>query len=310
MKMSPPLLLSMHTIHASRSAIPPLRSALPGSPRPTPHLIPLALMAFCLALGGPVSAAELQVRLLETTDLHMNLLSYDYYQDKATDQYGLSRAATLIRAARAEMPNSLLIDNGDLLQGNPMGDFVAKVKPLKDGEVHPAYKVMNQLGYDVGNLGNHEFNFGLPFLRRAIAGANFPYVNANVFLDDKKPAGSQNQNETHAFTPYVMLERQWQDKQGAKHTLKTAVIGLVPPQIMTWDKANLEGRVVARDMVAVAQKYVQEARAKGAHLVVLVPHSGFERSASGPMAENGVAETKTNEKNWKLNKKRGEALMQ
>ena len=244
-----------------------------------------ALLLFLLASASVVQSAELQLRLLETTDLHMNLLSYDYYQDKATDQYGLSRAATLIKAARAEMPNSLLIDNGDLLQGNPMGDFVAKVKPLKDGEVHPAYKVMNQMGYDVGNLGNHEFNFGLPFLRRAIAGANFPYVNANVFLDDKKPAGS----ETHAFTPYVMLERQWQDKQGAKHTLKTAVIGLVPPQIMTWDKAHLEGRVVARDMVAVAQKYVAEARAKGAHLVVLVPHSGFERSASGPMAENGVA---------------------
>ena len=143
-----------------------------------------------LAFASAVQSAELQLRLLETTDLHMNLLSYDYYQDKTTDQYGLSRAATLIKAARAEMPNSLLIDNGDLLQGNPMGDFVAKVKPLKDGEVHPAYKVMNQLGYDVGNLGNHEFNFGLPFLRRAIAGANFPYVNANVFLDDKKPAGS------------------------------------------------------------------------------------------------------------------------
>ena len=236
-----------------------------------------------------VQSAELQLRLLETTDLHMNLLSYDYYQDKATDQYGLSRAATLIKAARAEMPNSLLIDNGDLLQGNPMGDYVAKVKPLQDGEVHPAYKVMNQLGYDAGNLGNHEFNFGLPFLRRAIAGANFPYVNANVFVDDKKPAGAQNHNETHAFTPYVMLERQWHDKQGIRHSLKTAVIGLVPPQIMTWDKANLEGRVVVRDMVAMAQKYVAEARAKGAHLVVLVPHSGFERSALGPMAENGVS---------------------
>ncbi len=252
----------------------------------------VARLLLLLAWASPAQSAELQLRLLETTDLHMNLLSYDYYQDKTTDQYGLSRAATLIKAARAEMPNSLLIDNGDLLQGNPMGDFVAKVKPLKNGEVHPAYKVMNQLGYDVGNLGNHEFNFGLPFLRRAIAGANFPYVNANVFLDDKKPAASlglAGQNETHAFTPYVMLERQWQDKQGAKHTLKTAVIGLVPPQIMTWDKAHLEGRVVARDMVAVAQKYVAEARAKGAHLVVLVPHSGFERSVAGPMAENGVA---------------------
>ena len=65
---------------------------------------------------------------------------------------------------------------------------MAKIRPLKDGQVHPAYKVMNQLGYDAANLGNHEFNFGLPFLRRAIQGANFPYVNvnANVYVDDSE----------------------------------------------------------------------------------------------------------------------------
>lgn len=246
----------------------------------------------CVAasLGAFISAgansAEIRLRLLETTDLHMNLLSYDYYQDKATDQYGLARAVTLIKAARAESTNSLLFDNGDLLQGNPMGDFVAKVQPLKDGQVHPAYKVMNQLGYDAGNLGNHEFNYGLPFLRRALAGANFPYVNANVFLDDKNvPVGG----EMHAFTPYVMLDRQFADVQGTKHALKIGVIGFAPPQIMVWDKANLEGRVVTKDMVAMARKYVPEMRAKGAQLVIVIPHSGFERSALSPMAENGVS---------------------
>jgi 2',3'-cyclic-nucleotide 2'-phosphodiesterase / 3'-nucleotidase len=230
-------------------------------------------------------AAEVKLRILETTDLHMNLLSYDYYQDNATDQYGLSRTATLIKAARAESPNSLLFDNGDLLQGNPLGDFVAKVQPLKDGQIHPAYKVMNQLGYDAGNLGNHEFNFGLPFLRRAIATANFPYVNANVFVDDKKPAGQ----ETHAFTPFVILERQLQDAQGQKHPIKIAVIGLTPPQIMLWDKANLEGRVIVRDMVEMAKKYVPQVRAQGAQLVILIPHSGLERTTAGSGAENGVS---------------------
>ena len=237
-------------------------------------------------LAGFASGAEVRLRIMETTDLHMNLLSYDYYQDKATDQYGLDRAITLIKAARAEAPNSLLFDNGDLLQGNPLGDYVAKIKPLQDGEVHPAYKVMNQLGYDAGNLGNHEFNFGLPFLRRALAGANFPYVNANVFLEDKAAPGG---GDMHAFTPYVILDRQFSDAQGTKHAIKIGVIGFVPPQILTWDKGHLEGRVVTRDMVAMAQKYVPEMRAKGAQLVVLVPHSGFERSALSPMAENGVS---------------------
>ena len=231
-------------------------------------------------------AAELKLRILETTDVHMNLLSYDYYQDKATDQYGLSRAISLIKAARGEAVNSLLFDNGDLLQGNPMGDLVAKVRPLQDGQVHPAYKVMNQLAYDAANFGNHEFNYGLPCLRRSIQGANFPYVNANVYLDDKD---KDSANAKHAFTPYVLLDRQFKDAQGQRHSLKVGVIGFVPPQIMQWDKANLEGRVVVRDMVDVARKYVPEMRARGAQLVVVIPHSGFEKGEVGQFAENAVS---------------------
>ncbi len=239
-----------------------------------------------LLLGGTAWAEQVQLRILETTDVHMNLLSYDYYQDKATDQYGLARAITLIKAARTEAPNSLLFDNGDLLQGNPLGDVVAKVHPLKSGQTHPAYKVMNALGYDAANIGNHEFNFGLDFLRRAIAGAQFPYVNANVLLADGK---QHSATPTHAFTPYVILERQFVDTQGQRHAIKVGVIGFVPPQIMQWDKTHLEGRVATRDMAEMAQKYVPEMRAKGAHLVVAIPHSGFEKGAVGQLGENAVS---------------------
>ncbi|HWH81857.1 MAG TPA: bifunctional 2',3'-cyclic-nucleotide 2'-phosphodiesterase/3'-nucleotidase [Burkholderiaceae bacterium] len=248
-----------------------------------------AAFAWLLLAGGAALAGEVKLRILETTDLHMNLLDYDYYQDATTDQYGLARTATLIKAARAEAPNSLLIDNGDLLQGNPLGDVVAKIAPLKDGEVHPAYRVMNKLGYDAGNLGNHDFNYGLPFLRRAMAGAAFPLVNANVYVDDAEKAGDQ---APHAFTPYVLLKRELRDADGARHPITIGVIGFVPPQIMQWDKANLDGRVVVRDIVATARRYVPEMRAKGAQLVIAVPHSGFERvidnSAAGEGAENEV----------------------
>lgn len=236
-----------------------------------------------ILLSGVVSAAEVRLRIMETTDVHMNLLNYDYYQDKATDQYGLSKAITLIKAARAEAANSLLFDNGDLIQGSPMGDFVAKVSPLKTGQTHPAYKVMNQLNYDAGNIGNHEFNFGLPFLRQAIAGARFPYVNGNVFEDDK------GKNEKHAFTPYLLLDRVLKDAQGQTYPIKVGVIGFVPPQIMQWDRANLEGKVIARDMVEMARKYVPEMRAKGANLIVVIAHSGFEKGEVGMNAENSVS---------------------
>jgi 2',3'-cyclic-nucleotide 2'-phosphodiesterase/3'-nucleotidase len=247
-------------------------------------LIGLALVGAFGSAG--LQAAEVSLRLLETTDVHMNLLDYDYYQDKTTDQYGLARAITLIKAARAEVTNSLLFDNGDLLQGNPLGDVMAKIHPLKPGQVHPAYKVMNQLGYDAGNLGNHEFNYGLPFLRQSIAGANFPYVNANVYVDD---ADKDGDNAKHAFTPYVLLDRQFKDAQGNSHAIKVGVIGFVPPQIMQWDKAYLEGKVVTRGIVEVAQKYVPEMRAQGAQLVIAIPHSGFEKTPAGARIENAVA---------------------
>ncbi|MEK8049017.1 bifunctional 2',3'-cyclic-nucleotide 2'-phosphodiesterase/3'-nucleotidase [Ideonella sp. DXS22W] len=250
-----------------------------------PLALGLAGLIACTA-GTTASAAELKLRILETTDLHMNLLAWDYYQDKPTDEYGLARTATLIKAARAEAKNSLLFDNGDLIQGSPLGDYVARVKPLPAGQVHPAYKVLNALGVDAGNIGNHEFNYGLPFLRQVIAGAAFPYVSANVTLDD----GDGNPaNDKPAFTPYVILERSFADETGAKRTLKIGVIGFVPPQILTWDRAQLTGRVTVQDIQETARRYVPEIRAKGADLVVAIPHSGFERGETPRFAENSVA---------------------
>ena len=241
----------------------------------------------CLALVAPsVWAAEIRLRILETTDVHMTLLAYDYYQDKPSDDFGLAKTISLIKAARAQVPNSMLFDNGDLLQGNPLGDWVARVKPLQPGQIHPAYKVLNAIGVDAANIGNHEFNYGLPFLRQAIAGANFPYVSANVHLD----AGRNDPaNDAHAFTPYVILDRSFSDETGAKHAVKVGVIGFVPPQIMVWDKQSLEGKITVRDIQETARRLVPEMRAKGAQIVIAIPHSGFERGETPRFAENSVA---------------------
>jgi 2',3'-cyclic-nucleotide 2'-phosphodiesterase / 3'-nucleotidase len=236
-----------------------------------------------LASSATASAAEVRLRIMQTTDIHMNLLNYDYYQDKPTDAFGLARAVSLIKAARAEAPNSLLFDNGDLIQGSPLGDVIARIRGLQPGQTHAAFKVMNQLNYDAANLGNHEFNFGLDFLRRAIATANFPYVNANVF-----EGAADSANAKHAFTPYLILDRQFKDTEGKSHSLKIGVIGFTPPQIMQWDRQHLQGKVFARDMVEMAKKYVPEMRAKGAQLVIAIPHAGYERTPQGPMAENNV----------------------
>jgi 2',3'-cyclic-nucleotide 2'-phosphodiesterase / 3'-nucleotidase len=244
----------------------------------------ISLLGTLLTFSTQLSAAELKLRIMETTDLHMNFLNYDYYQDKPTDAFGVNRTIPLIKAARAEATNSMLFDNGDLIQGSPLGDVIARIKGLKPGETHAAFKVMNQMGYDAANLGNHEFNFGLDFLRQSIATAKFPYTNANVF-----EGASDSPNAKHAFTPYLILNRSFKDESGKTHAFKIGVIGFTPPQIMQWDRANLQGKVFTRDMVEMAKKYVPEIRSKGADLVIAIPHSGYERTPQGPMAENAVS---------------------
>ena len=250
----------------------------------TRPLIKTGLLIAALGLSSLLHAAELRLRIMETTDLHMNFLNYDYYQDRPTDAFGVNRTVPLIKAARAETTNSLLFDNGDLIQGSPLGDVIARIRGLKPGETHAAFKVLNQLGYDAANLGNHEFNFGLEFLRQSIATAKFPYVSANVF-----EGAADAPNARHAFTPYLLLDREFRDTAGQPHRMKIGVIGFTPPQIMQWDRAHLQGKVFTRDIVEMARRYVPEMRASGAQLVIAIPHSGFERTPQGPMAENAVA---------------------
>ncbi|QRG69425.1 bifunctional 2',3'-cyclic-nucleotide 2'-phosphodiesterase/3'-nucleotidase [Brevibacillus choshinensis] len=255
-------------------------------------MLAACLLSTSLVVGAltfsltPVSAqttSTLKLRLLETTDIHTNIVNYDYYQDKATDEFGFAKTATLIKKARDEAKNSILIDNGDLLQGNPLGDYVAKIDPLKDGETHPVYKAMNLLDYDLGNIGNHEFNFGLEHLERSIKGAKFPYINSNVYVDDKD---NDPNNDKNLFTPYQILDRTFKDESGKEVSLKVGVIGFVPPQIMQWDKANLEGKVVAKDILESANKYIPEMKAKGADIIVAVAHSGLGPVETAANLEN------------------------
>ena len=229
-------------------------------------------------IADSVNAATVDLRILETTDLHSNMMDFDYYKDSATEKFGLVRTASLINAARAEAANSVLVDNGDVIQGSPMGDYAA-AKGLKAGDTHPVYKAMNTLDYVVGNLGNHEFNYGLDFLHKAIAGAKFPYINANIIdVKSKKPL----------FTPYLIKETTVKDKDGATHTLRIGYIGFVPPQIMTWDKANLDGKVTVNDITETARHYLPEMRKNGADVVVVIAHSGLSADPYQAMAENSV----------------------
>ncbi len=241
-------------------------------------MIKPCLTLAALLVSTTIHAATVDFRLLETTDLHSNMMDFDYYKDTPTEKFGLVRTATLIEAARKEATNSVLVDNGDIIQGSPLGDYIA-ARGLKQGEVHPVYKAMNQLDYTVGNLGNHEFNYGLDYLHKAIDGARFPYINANIIdLKTGKPL----------FTPWLIKEIQVTDREGKSHPLKVGYIGFVPPQIMVWDKTNLSGKVKVDDITETARKWVPIMRAQGADIIVAIPHSGLSGDPYKAMAENSA----------------------
>lgn len=250
--------------------------------RPWRALLLITLTWLHLALqAAPAAPSELKLRLLETSDLHMNLLAYDYYQDRPSAELGLAATAALIRTARAEQPNVLLLDNGDLLQGSPMGDWAARLRPHAAGEPHPAFKLMNRLGYDAANLGNHDFDYGLPWLRQALAGARFPYLNANLI---------DTATGRPAFRPSLILTRRFIDSDGRPQRLRIGLIGVAPPQIPQWSRAVLGQRLRAVDMVEATRQQITRLRAARVDLIIVIAHCGLEREAQPDGAENRAAE--------------------
>src|SRR6185295_18137501 len=108
----------------------------------------------------------------ESTDIHSNILSYDYYRLGEDPSLGFERMATLVRRARTEFPNTMLFDAGDTIQGTPLADYQALVKLVDCNEELAMYRAMDALGYDAGTIGNHEFNYGLPFLAQVTGNAS------------------------------------------------------------------------------------------------------------------------------------------
>ncbi len=220
-------------------------------------------------LGGFAARPEdVALRIMATTDLHAYLVPYDYFNDRPVDSYGLTRTAALIGQARTEVAQSLLFDNGDFLQGSAIGDYLAR------GRTHLPHSMIaafGQLGYDAGTLGNHEFNYGLPFLLRVLAQARHPIVSANVMVKRGKDASL----DQHFVPPFTILGRKFVDGHGAEHMLKIGVIGFTPPQILLWDRQHLEGKLQVRSMQDAARAWVPRLRHAGADIVVALAHTGI-----------------------------------
>jgi 2',3'-cyclic-nucleotide 2'-phosphodiesterase/3'-nucleotidase len=275
--------------------------------RPMTHrLLPLAalaaaVLAGCASQTTSHSAAlpdgsRAQVAILETTDVHSNVLSYDYYKQREDDTVGYERVATLIRRARAQYPNSFLFDSGDTIQGSVLADYQSLVKPVGCDEELGIYRAMDAMGYDGGTAGNHEFNYGLGFLSQVTgtpmnvegghanrcAGPHFPLVLSNVF---------SSRDGAPIFKPWTVVQKDitvtGPDGSTRKVPLKVGIIGFTPPPILDWDKQNLAGKVTVTGVVEAAQKYLPELEAQHPDIVVAVLHGGLNTAPYTSDMENG-----------------------
>ncbi|MGW6644145.1 bifunctional metallophosphatase/5'-nucleotidase [Streptomyces iakyrus] len=241
-----------------------------------------------VALAGAVSAPGAQAAeakrgakryaftVLGTTDLHGNVFNWDYFTDKEFDDkdhndVGLAKVSTLVNRVREEKGrrNTLLIDAGDTIQGTQLSYYYAKVDPITavGGPVHPMAQAMNAMGYDAAALGNHEFNYGIPVLRKFEQQCDFPLLGANA-LDAKtlRPA----------FAPYSM--HRLRTPHG--RDVKVAVLGLTNPGIAIWDKANVQGKMTFPGLEEQAAKWVPKLRSMGADVVIVSAHSGSSGTSS------------------------------
>ncbi|MFI2614206.1 bifunctional metallophosphatase/5'-nucleotidase [Streptomyces sp. NPDC018584] len=214
--------------------------------------------------------------VLGTTDLHGNVFNWDYFTDKEFDDkdhndVGLAKISTLVNEVRAEKGrrNTLLIDAGDTIQGTQLSYYYAKVDPITAarGPVHPMAQAMNAMGYDAAALGNHEFNYGIPVLRKFEEQCDFPLLGANA-LDAK--------TQRPAFPPYFM--KRLRTPHG--RDVKVAVLGLTNPGIAIWDKANVQGRMTFPGLEEQAAKWVPRLRSMGADVVIVSAHSGSSGTSS------------------------------
>jgi 2',3'-cyclic-nucleotide 2'-phosphodiesterase (5'-nucleotidase family) len=229
----------------------------------------LCLIPALLALGAPLRAQDrVTIKVAATTDVHGRLRAWDYAAGQADSVRGLARAATIVdslrRVARGRV---VLVDAGDLLQGNAMTYVAGRVDSLAP---HPVIAAMNAMRYDAAAVGNHEFNYGLDLFDRAVAQARFPFLAANTTRLDGG----------HQYPGRTMVTREG---------VKIAIIGATTPGSMVWDRDNLRGRLAVGDIVTALPSQVAAARADGADVVLVVAHAGLDGLTSYDTVATGLA---------------------
>ncbi|MBD2898426.1 Trifunctional nucleotide phosphoesterase protein YfkN [Actinomadura sp. RB99] len=221
------------------------------------------------AAPGRRPESDVTITVMGTSDLHSNAVNWDYYKDAAYSDsagnvVGLARVSSLVKRIRAARgrERTLLFDAGDTIQGTPLGFYYATVEPItKTGLTHPMALQMNAIGFDAVALGNHEFNYGLPFLNKWISQMDAPVLAANaVHAGTDRPA----------FRPYIIKRM----RVPGHPPIRVGLLGLTNPGVAIWDKANVSGKLDFLDLVETAKKWVPIVRAQGVDVMVVSAHAG------------------------------------
>jgi 2',3'-cyclic-nucleotide 2'-phosphodiesterase/3'-nucleotidase len=207
----------------------------------------------------------------------MQMLDYDYFGDRHDPTIGLIGLADQIATLRNDpVVTTILCDNGDLIQGNPLADYLAQ--NLEPDQTHPMIVALNILEYDAMTLGNHEFDYGVGFLRATLAKAAFAVVCANITPEDGDALAA----------PFVILDRDILCDDGIHRTIKIGITGFAPPQFADWIDDMHDAAVRADDIVEAARKITPQIRAAGADVIVALCHSGIGAADYAPRMENAA----------------------
>ncbi|MHB8962628.1 MAG: 5'-nucleotidase C-terminal domain-containing protein [Saccharofermentanales bacterium] len=227
------------------------------------------LLSSFLPLTVPAMAVETRdLVILGTSDLHGNIDNYDYFTDSVptgSSRRGLTKIMTYVKGVRDANPNTILIDNGDTIQGTPLSYYF---NMIDTSVMNPLSAVMNFMDYDAAVVGNHEFNYGPDVLNKYQSENEFPLLSANVTGGDD-----------YDFEPYII-----KDIGG----VQVGILGLTPPAVVHWERPeNIEGLVFA-DAMDTANHYVPIMRAAGADVIVVAAHSGLDETYGYGREENFV----------------------
>jgi 2',3'-cyclic-nucleotide 2'-phosphodiesterase (5'-nucleotidase family) len=223
----------------------------------------------CAPAQLPRSTEPVDLVIATTTDVHGRLRAWDYYANQAEAVRGLSRAATIVDSVRAANPGRvILLDAGDLLQGNPLAYVAARVS---SNRASPIIAAMNAMRYDAAAIGNHEYNYGVPYLDSVVRQATVPFLSANTYR--------LNPEGVHAYRPWTIIDRAG---------VKVGIVGATTPGVMVWDAENIRGRLRFGDIVPAVRQSVGEARTAGADIILVTVHSGLNEPSSYDTVTTGV----------------------